>query len=73
MAEIRMTKKQVEKLSEDIRTARLYLVILLADKDTRKKVAEKTGMSYNYLHDFVNARKNMSDEQILKILRQVVE
>ena len=66
----KITRNQLDKLIEDIKTARLYLTILISDKKDRKEIAEKTGVSYSYLTDAANGRKKIGDKTVIEILNK---
>lgn len=68
----KITRHQLDKLIEDIKTARLYLTILISDKKERKEIAEKTGVSYSYLTDAANGRKIIGDKTVIEILNKWV-
>ena len=69
----KLTRKQLDKLIEDIKTARLFLTIVLSDAKIRKEISEKLKISYSYLSDFVILRKKISDSMVIKILDKWVE
>ncbi len=69
----KITRKQLDKLIEDLETARLYLIILLADRHDRKAISDKTGISSVYLNDFVKGRKKISDTMVINILNKWID
>jgi len=69
----KLTREQLDKLIEDIKTARLFLTIILSDTKVRKEISEKLKISYTYLSDFVMLRKKMSDSMVIKILDKWIE
>ena len=70
---VKITRKQLDKMLEDLKTARLYLTISLADRHDRKAISVKTGVSYVYLTDFVKGRKKISDRMVIEILNKWVD
>ena len=69
----KLTREQLDKLIEDIKTARLFLTIILSDTKVRKEISEKLKISYTYLSDFVMLRKKTSDSMVTKILDKWIE
>ena len=70
---VKITRKQLDKMLEDFKTARLYLTILLADRHDRKAISTKTGVSSVYLNDFVKGRKKISVRMVIEILNKWVD
>jgi len=74
MEEIKkINRKQLEKLKEDLQTAKIYLAVVLSDKKNRKEISEKTGIEYSNLSAYAKAEKKMSDQKVLEILNAWIE
>ena len=68
-----LTRKQLDRIKNDLIKCRECLLTMIDTPDKRKTVAEKSGQSLPYITDFYAGRKKLSDRMIVNILDKVVE